>query len=123
MVGPPELVVEISASSVSYDLHPKLRAYERNGVQEYLVWLVEDESIEWFVLRRKKYQKLKPEAGAIFKSEVFPGLWLDADALIGGDLERVDQVLQEGLRSPEHAEFVARLRGVFSARKKDKRPS
>ena len=36
--GAPELVVEIAASSASYDLHDKLRAYRRSGVQEYIVW-------------------------------------------------------------------------------------
>src|SRR5688572_14986767 len=36
--GSPELIVEVAASSVSYDLHQKLGAYRRNGVQEYLVY-------------------------------------------------------------------------------------
>ena len=36
--GAPELIVEIAASSASYDLHDKLRVYRRNGVQEYIVW-------------------------------------------------------------------------------------
>jgi Uma2 family endonuclease len=36
--GAPELIVEIAASSASYDLHDKLRVYRRNGVLEYLVW-------------------------------------------------------------------------------------
>jgi Uma2 family endonuclease len=35
--GAPELIVEIAASSASYDLHDKLRVYRRNGVQEYIV--------------------------------------------------------------------------------------
>ena len=30
--GPPELVAEITASSVSYDLHVKLNVYRRSGV-------------------------------------------------------------------------------------------
>jgi Uma2 family endonuclease len=38
--GAPELVVEISATSTSYDLHDKLKIYRRNGVQEYIVWQV-----------------------------------------------------------------------------------
>src|SRR3954453_7071257 len=39
--GAPELVAEVSSSSVSYDLHEKLRVYRRNGVREYLVWRVQ----------------------------------------------------------------------------------
>ena len=38
VAGAPELIAEIAVSSVSYDLHDKLRAYHRNGVREYLVW-------------------------------------------------------------------------------------
>ena len=32
-----ELIVEIAAGSAAIDLHDKLRAYRRNGVQEYVV--------------------------------------------------------------------------------------
>ena len=47
----PELIAEILASTVSIDLGAKKNAYERNGVQEYLVWRVLDEAIDWFVLQ------------------------------------------------------------------------
>ncbi|WP_083775332.1 Uma2 family endonuclease [Gloeothece citriformis] len=52
--GAPELIVEIAASSVSYDLHQKLKVYRRNGVQEYLVWRVEDAQLDWFRLRNEE---------------------------------------------------------------------
>jgi hypothetical protein len=45
----------------------------------------------------------------IYHSEVFPGLWLDAAALVAGNLAQAIQTVQQGLVSPEHAEFVARL--------------
>ena len=48
--GAPELIVEIAASSASYDLHDKMRAYRRNGVPEYLVWRVYENQFDWFVL-------------------------------------------------------------------------
>src|SRR5215210_2167848 len=43
--GAPQLVVEVAASSASYDLHDKLRAYRRNGVLEYVVWRVLDRAV------------------------------------------------------------------------------
>jgi hypothetical protein len=43
-------------------------------------------------------------------SEVFPGLWLDPAALVRGDLATVLATVQQGLTSPEHHAFVARLR-------------
>jgi len=48
--GAPELIVEIAASSASYDLHDKLRVYRRNGVQEYIVWRTYNQQIDWFYL-------------------------------------------------------------------------
>ena len=108
--GSPELVVEVSASSVSYDLHDKLNAYRRNGVQEYVVWRVRDKAIDWFVLRSGRYQPLVPTPEGLYVSEVFPGLWLDPAALLRGDLAKALDVLRQGLASPEHAAFVAKLK-------------
>jgi Uma2 family endonuclease len=107
--GAPELIVEVAASSASYDLHDKLKAYRRNGVQEYLVWRVIDRQIDWFRLRAGEYILLKPDTNGIIQSEVFPGLWLSVTALIEGDLANVLAVLQAGLQTPEHADFVKQL--------------
>jgi Uma2 family endonuclease len=107
--GGPELIVEVSASIVSIDLHTKLRVYRRNNVREYVVWRVLDEVIDWFILRDGEYARLSPGEDGIYRSEVFPGLWLDPKALVGADLASVLGVLGRGLADPEHAAFVARL--------------
>jgi hypothetical protein len=109
ITGGPELAAEVAASSVSIDRNAKFRAYQRNGICEYLLWRVEDQEIDWFVLRGSSYQPLAPGPDGILRSEVFPGLWLDPRALLAADLPRVLAVLQQGLASPEHAAFVARL--------------
>jgi hypothetical protein len=105
----PELVAEVAASSASIDLNSKLRVYRRNGVQEYLVWRVRDQVVDWFALRGSQYDRLAPGPDGVLRSEVFPGLWLDPAALARGDLAGVLGVLQQGLASPEHAAFVAHL--------------
>lgn len=105
----PELVAEVARSSVSIDLHQKLNAYRRNGVREYLVWRVEDRAIDWFVLREGRYEPLAAGTDALYRSEVLPGLWLDAAALLRGGLQAVFQVVQRGIDSAEHAEFLRRL--------------
>lgn len=107
--GAPELAAEVSASTVSIDLHTKLAVYQRNGVQEYIVWRVLDQEVDWFVLREGQFAPQAPDAQGILRSTVFPGLWLDAAALVRGDLTTVLAVLHQGLTSPEHAAFVARL--------------
>ena len=112
VAGPPELLAEVAASSASYDLHDKLRAYQRNGVREYLVWRVWDAAIDWFALREGRFERLPLTDAVYFHSEVFPGLWLDPAAMIRGDFAQVMAVLQEGLASPEHAAFVARLQAA-----------
>lgn len=110
--GAPELVAEIAASSVSIDLNTKFRVYRRNKVQEYLVWRVQDEAVDWFVLRQTQYERLQPDTDGYYKSEIFPGLWLDAAALVRFDLATVLQVLQKGLATPEHAAFVNKLQAA-----------
>jgi Uma2 family endonuclease len=108
--GSPELVAEISSSSVSYDLGDKLQVFRRHGVQEYIVWRVLDREIDWFVAREGRFATLSLDDDHWYKSEVFPGLWLDVPAMLRSDLATVLAVLQQGLQSPEHAAFVERLR-------------
>jgi len=105
----PELVAEISSSSASFDLHTKFNVYRRCGVKEYIVWRVLDRAIDWFVLAAGAYQRLAPDADGIFRSRTFPGLWLDPKAMLSGDLAHVLSVLQTGVASPEHGQFVKRL--------------
>lgn len=109
--GAPELVVEIAASSASYDSHDKLRMYRRNGVQEYLVWKIYNNRIDWFQLNEGEYILLEPDAAGIIRSQVFPGLWLAVSAMLEGNLAEVLAVLQQGLGSAEHGDFVEQLRG------------
>lgn len=108
----PELVAEVSASTGGTDLTDKLEVYRRVGVREYLVWRVRDQALDWFALRGDKFDRLAPGADGALRSEVFPGLWLDATALLAGDGPRVQQVAQQGVASGEHAALVARLRAA-----------
>lgn len=107
--GAPELIAEVAASSKSYDLHDKLNAYRRNGVREYVVWRVWDKAVDWFVLQDGHFVKQPPDEDGILRSQTFPGLRLDAAAVIRGDLACVLDVLNDGLASPQHAEFVVSL--------------
>jgi Uma2 family endonuclease len=107
--GAPELIGEVTASSASYDLGPKLNAYRRNGVKEYVVWRVLDKDIDWFILREGRYHRQPLGSDGIYRSEVFLGLWLDKAAMVRRDLAQVLKVLQQGLASAEHQDFVTRL--------------
>jgi Uma2 family endonuclease len=107
--GAPELVVEVAATTAAYDLYEKKLAYEAAGVQEYIAVLVLDQVVRWFVLRDGRYGDLEPGADGILRSEVFPGLWLDPNAMLQSDIAGVLSSLRDGLASPEHAEFVARV--------------
>jgi Uma2 family endonuclease len=107
--GPPELVVEIAASSVAIDLHGKKQAYRRNGVREYIVWQVLDQELSWFSLEQGEYLELLPNEEGILKSRVFPGLWLAVNELLTGNMQVVLNVLQAGLQSVEHADFTHKL--------------
>ena len=105
----PELVAEVASSSASYDLNTKRHAYRRSGVQEYIVWRVLEQQLDWFVLRGGRYEPLAADDRGVVRSATFPGLWLDPAALLRGDLAATLQVLDEGLSTPEHAAFATRL--------------
>ena len=107
--GAPELVAEVSASSASIDLHDKLRAYRRNGVQEYVVWRTRDRRIDWFELADGEYRLLPPDDAGVVRSRVFPGLRIACPALLAADLAAALAELQKGLDSEEHRRFIARL--------------
>ena len=107
--GAPELVAEISASSAKLDLGDKKRVYLRNGVQEYLVWQVLEQRLDWFRLHNGAYVLLVPDETGVIKSQVFPGLWLAVSDLLAGDMQKVLAVLQAGLDSDEHQSFVQKL--------------
>lgn len=107
--GPPELVAEVAASSAANDLYDKKKAYRRNGVKEYIVWQILENKLDWFSLQNGEYMSLEPSADGVIKSQVFPGLWLDVQALCAGKMTQVLTVLQQGLNSEEHKNFVQQL--------------
>ena len=84
--GPPELVVEVSASSASRDLGVKRRIYADAGVAEYVVWQLYENRLDWFVLESGEYVSLQPGSDGIIESRVFPGLRLSPTALLDGDI-------------------------------------
>ena len=107
--GAPELVVEVARSTRAIDLGVKRDDYERAGVQEYLVVTLDPDDIHWFHRRGRKLVRMRRDRDGIYRSKVFPGLWLDPVALLNGDIAAVFATLDRGLASPEHAAFVAQL--------------
>lgn len=107
--GAPEFVAEVCASSAAYDLHVKKDLYEEQHVDEYLAVLIYEREIRWHRWEDGGYRIVPPDKDGVWRSMTFPGLWLDGRALLGGDLPKVLAVLQQGLDSREHAEFVERL--------------
>ena len=107
--GAPELVAEVCTSAATYDLHQKLEVYEEFGVQEYVAVLMFEQQLRWHRLCRRRFKVMAAPTDGVYRSALFPGLWLDGAALLTNDLARVLAVLQDGVNSPEHAEFVQRL--------------
>jgi Uma2 family endonuclease len=107
--GAPELVVEISASTVARDVDEKLHVYLQGGVREYLNWRVEERTIDWYDLQNGQFVTFRPDVKGIVKSVTFPGLWLDVPSMLRFDSGAVLRVLQQGLSSTEHSAFVREL--------------
>lgn len=105
--GPPELIVEVAHSSRSIDLHLKRREYARYGVLEYLVLSLADQQLRWFDLKTE--QELQADSEEVLRIRSFPGLWISGPAVLTQDYTRLMDVLNRGLKTPEHASFVDRL--------------
>jgi Uma2 family endonuclease len=119
--GPPELVIEIASASESFDLNAKRRVYEDAGVLEYLVVAVQRDVVYWFVRRDGAFAEMAPGGDGIYRSEAFPGLWLDAAALWCLDGKRLTEVLHQGCTTLEHAAFVAKLAAAGEVSTRDYR--
>ncbi len=107
--GAPELIVEISLSTETHDLSAKKADYERAGVCEYIVVALQSKAVYWFELKDGHYVSRSSSGDGIFRSVVFPGLWLDAEALLRLDGRRVHAVLREGVACEEHVRFCEQL--------------
>ncbi len=118
LIGAPELVAEVAHSTRAIDMNQKRRDYLEAGVQEYVVLCVEERELHWFHFPSR--QKLKPDRRGVWKSRVFPGLWLDGPTLIARDSARLMATAQKGTASREHAAFVQKL---DAARRRRARPS
>jgi Uma2 family endonuclease len=105
----PELIVEVAKATRYLDLGPKLEDYERAGVREYIVRALDPDELTWNAARAGRLVAVPPQADGWHRSEVFPGLWLDPAALMAGDRAGIRAAVDQGLATPEHAAFVARL--------------
>jgi hypothetical protein len=107
VAGPPELLAEIAYSSRSIDLNQKRTDYEQAGVLEYIVLSIEDEQLFWFHF--SSHGTITPNRRGVFRSLVFPGLWIHGGALLARDSDRSQQILQQGINSPARRAFVRQL--------------
>jgi Uma2 family endonuclease len=105
--GATELILEISLSSRSLDLHRKREDYQKYGVREYLVWVPPLGTMYWFDLAAGV--DLPPQSEGVVQSRVFPGLWFDVAALANQQYQAALATLQAGLATDEHGEFVSAL--------------
>jgi Uma2 family endonuclease len=108
--GPPELIAEIAHSSRDIDLHQKRDDYQRAGVVEYLVLSVAERELHWFHFPSGR--PIRPNREGVWRSRVFPGLWLHGEALLARESARLIEVVQQGLASRPHAAFVKRLQAA-----------
>jgi Uma2 family endonuclease len=108
--GPPELIAEVAYSTRAIDLHFKKNDYQKAGVAEYLVLCVEEQELHWFVFTSGG--QLRPDRQGIYRSRVFPGLWIAGPALLARDSSGLARTVQRGLASRAHAAFVKRLQAA-----------
>ncbi|MBI4660417.1 MAG: Uma2 family endonuclease [Verrucomicrobia bacterium] len=109
LLGAPELIVEILLTRGIQDLRNKLAALRRNGVQEYVVWRLQEAQVEWFQLEKGGYVANLPDPNSLLRSSTFPGLTLNVSALLSHELAALRKTLDSATHQPRHAAFVERL--------------
>ena len=107
--GGPELIVEVSDSTLKKDLGPKRLDFERAGVLEYVNLGLNPPAVRWHVRVDGQLVAIEPDPDGLYRSKVFPGLWLDPVALLQGNTRRLREVVELGLATEDHAGFVDRL--------------
>ena len=107
--GAPELIVEVTHTTSARDTGAKLRLYERSGVQEYVIVRPAEQLVAWRQRVDGKYIEIEPDSDGLFRSQVFPGLWLNPTLLWNGDFSGLAEVVSRGTATPEHADFVRKL--------------
>lgn len=78
-------------------------------VGEQVPLLVEGQRLTRDAFRGKAFKLMPVPADRIWRSRVFPGLWLNGPAFLAGDMPKVLATLQEGVQSSEHAACAAKL--------------
>ncbi len=109
LVGPPEFVFEVAASSASYDAGKKRDTYRLAGVREYLLLRTRDQAVDWWHLEDGEYKLLPLQEDGTLRSIIFPGLWLNVQALLQGNGRGLMAALNAGLATAEHAAWEAAL--------------
>lgn len=107
--GAPELIVEIAATSATYDLHEKLNVYRRSGVREYVVLLTHERQTLWFRLNEGRYDPVEPATTGSYHSEIFPGLSFATGLFWADESAGLLNALQATIATSEHARFVKSL--------------
>jgi hypothetical protein len=85
----------------------------------YVVFALDPDEVFWHVRRGDQLIAVPPGDDGIYRSQAFPGLWLDPKAMFRRDFGSLLATLDRGLASPEQAAFVLDLAsqkaGGFSA--------
>jgi hypothetical protein len=113
--GPPELIAEVAYGGESIELHEKREEYAAAGVCEYVVILLREQALRCFRFQEGTYVDAAADADGVWRSSVFPGLWLNVDALLRLDGPVLLRTLEQGLKTPEHAAFVEKRQAAGGA--------
>jgi hypothetical protein len=110
VLGAPELLAEVADTSLAFDLNQKRDSYKASGVLEYIVVCLREKQVRWFDL--KAGTECTADAEGVHRSRVFPGLWLHGPALLTRNYQQLIATLEQGLATPEHAAFIAKMKAA-----------
>ncbi|MCC7020657.1 MAG: hypothetical protein IT332_12920 [Ardenticatenales bacterium] len=82
---------------------------EVTGPVTLVVATAHERGLHWFVLTDGAYVELEPDEDGVYRSPLWPGLWLPADAVWARDAAAALAAVRAGVATEGHAALVARL--------------
>jgi hypothetical protein len=83
--------------------------FKRGGILEYVVRTIDPDEIFWYGREQGALVQRPVDEDGLYRSTVFPGLWLDPAALLNGDTRQLRTIVDFGCATPGHSAFRALL--------------
>jgi hypothetical protein len=77
--------------------------FKQGGILEYVVRTIDPDQIFWYGREQGALVQRPVDEDGLYRSTVFPGLWLEPAALLNGDTRQLRTIVDLGCATPGHS--------------------